>query len=464
MKKLLLGELLNVIGKYDLAPEDDFEIRSIQERVDGFKAGHVLFHRLKDEPLDINQMEQYLPCAIIIEKPGPESLTSNNQCTVVTVVDIDKAYWNFVDYYRSLFTIPVYGVSGTCGKSTTKEMLRHLFSPKYSVQATRSSSNSNRLNLEYLLGIDATTGVAVFEFGVMFADDIINYSRYFKPTVGIITNIELDHLRFINTFDDYIHAKGEMMRGLGYQGTLILNADDPNLQRIDWSPFRGTILYFGQSEQAHFKASAIQYGIKGMNFILHFENEVLNAFVPGYGEHNVYNALAAIAGAYVQGIGVEEALDRLKSFKHMASHLQLLKGLQGSTLIDDTFSSNPKSNEVALEVLAHLGKGKTKIAVMGRMSSMVGPLEIEKRVYKTIGKTVVAQNIDYLLTLGARACIIGQSAIDEGMSEERIFFCDDSDEVLHVLNSLVDSNCFVLFKTCWGEDFSHILSAMIISQ
>jgi UDP-N-acetylmuramoyl-tripeptide--D-alanyl-D-alanine ligase len=464
VREIFFSDLLNCIGNFPVTPDDNFNIRYVRDRPDDLSQNEILFCRKEEDKLKLDSIKTHLPCAILVQEPGLERIEKKDRFTLVIVHDIEAAYWKFVKYYRSLFTLPVVGVTGTCGKSTTKEMLKHIFSETHVVQATKSSNNSNRLNLGYLLGIDDRTGVGIFEFGVMFEDDIINYSRYFEPTVGIITNISLDHLRFINTFDQYVKAKGRILEGLKYQGTLILNSDDENIRKIDLAPYQGKVIYYGQSEKANFRAVNIHYGINGMVFELYVNNEIHELFVPGYGEHNVYNALAAIAGANANGISVEAAGQIIRTFRPMDSHLQLHKGINGCLVIDDTFSSNPKSNEVALKVLNHLGQGRTKVAVLGRMSSMVGPMNTEKQEYQAIGQKVVALDIDYLLTNGPKACIIGQTALDEGMREDKVYLCDEPEEVVANLRNILDDTCIVLFKTCWGEDFSTILEKILVQS
>jgi UDP-N-acetylmuramoyl-tripeptide--D-alanyl-D-alanine ligase len=313
-----------------------------------------------------------------------------------------------------------------------------------------------------LLGIDDKTEVAVFEIGVYYyPGDIINSCKYFCPTVGIITNIGVDHLNRCGTIENYIKAKAELLEGMSHKGTLILNADDENIKKIDLTPFKGRIIYFGKNAKAEFMAISISYGKDGMNFILRHNNKDYYAFVPGYGEQNVYNALAAIAGAYVKGISIEESLRRLKYFNHIKSHLQIFEGIHGCTVIDDTWSSNSLSVEKALDVLKTLGINKNKITVLGHIT-LLG--EATQSEHEKVGKLVVEKGADFLIVRGDIAKIIGETAISFGMNRNNIFFCKDSTEVIEVIKRLANENSLILVKTDWYDSSTDLLKEIIVKK
>ncbi|MGB8953740.1 MAG: Mur ligase family protein, partial [Tumebacillaceae bacterium] len=323
----------------------------------------VLFDRLKS--VDAKSLGKYGPCVIVTEDARIYE-KAKGDVTVILVPDVEEAFWKFVSFYRQLFQIPVFAVTGTCGKTTTKEMITHILSKRHHVQATIRSKNSGRFHLPYLLGIDEETDAAVFEMGVAKPGDVLESSQYFRPTVGVVTNIGVDHLNEFASYGDYVKAKEEMLAGLGHEGTLVLNADDSNIATFDLTTYRGSILTFGLGEGADFVAKEIGAGWGGMEFTLVYQHLAHTLFVPGYGKHNVYNALAAIAAVYAVGIGIEEAGAALRSYQHLQGHMNVLSGMRGSLVIDDTWNSNPTSVETAIQVLCDLAKGRKKIVVLGR--------------------------------------------------------------------------------------------------
>src|SRR5699024_2624925 len=141
--------------------------------------------------------------------------------------------------------------------------------------------------------------------------------------------------------------------------------DDSNTKKVPLHSFKGKILYFGVSEKSHFRASNIRFINRGMKFQIHFSNKTYDAFIPGYVEHQVYNALAAIAAVNEMGMDVEEAISRIATYKNMTRHLEFSNGIGGSTIIDDTWTNNPTSVEAALKVLDSIGQGKKIILVLG---------------------------------------------------------------------------------------------------
>ena len=193
-----------------------------------------------------------------------------------------------------------------------------------------------------------------------------------------------------------------MLPGLGYTGTLLLNADDPNIKRIDVTPFHGKLFTFGLGDGADFQAKHIQGEPKraGMSFTLRYQHMNHPLFVPGYGQHNVYNALAAMATAYLLGVGIDKAGERLRSFQHLPGHVNVLQGVNGSVVIDDSWSSNPTSMRAALKVLDDLAEGRKKIAVLGKMAALG---EFADEQYAQISQQLVEQNVDVLITRGSIA-------------------------------------------------------------
>ena len=385
----------------------------------------------------------YDGCVIVTEDPSAWSEVSRNHM-VVRVKDVEEAYRNFVRYYRALFSIPVIAITGTCGKTTTKEMVAHLLSQKYQVQATLRSKNATVFNLDYLLGIDDDTNVAVFETGVAKKGDLLDSCLFFRPTIGVITNIGIDHLNAFASHDEYIQAKGEMLPGLGYTGTLLLNADDPNIKKIDVAPFHGKLFTFGLGDGADFQAKHVRTETSGMAFTLRYQHMNHPLFVPGYGQHNVYNALAAIATAYLLGVGIEEAGERLRSFRYLPGHVNVLPGINGSVVIDDSWSSNPTSMRAALKVLDDLAEGRKKIAVLGRMAALG---EFADEQYAQISQQLVEQNVDVLITKGSIAKDFAKHALRFGMKEQNVYRCYETEEIEHLLRGLMHDNTIVLVKS-----------------
>ncbi|MGE7839897.1 Mur ligase family protein [Lysinibacillus sp. NPDC093712] len=370
---------------------------------------------------------------------------------IIQVENADEAYWKFVHYYRSQFEIPVIAITGTSGKTTTKEMIKHILSAEKEVAATTLSSNSRTASLQYLLSIDDETEVAVFETAVGSPGDVRNAGKYFKPTIGIITNIGAHHLNYCKTLDGYIQAKGEMVEIVNPAGSLIINAEDANIKKIDLSKFEGNIIKIGQHTSCDFKASHIRYVENGMQFTMHHKMKKYDVFVPGFGEHQVYNALAAIAAINELNVPISLAIKQLASFKKMKKQLQLFEGINNSLLIDDTWSLTTTSLEAALKVLNSIGEGRKKIAVIGTITDLGSWGYI---IHEQAGELINRIGVDVLITIGEHARIMADHAVKLGFSDP-VYTFKNSTLVYKLLHEIVDENTIVLIK---GDMYSKQIS------
>ncbi|MDF2685903.1 MAG: hypothetical protein K0S55_1084, partial [Clostridia bacterium] len=234
MKNLPIKNIIEKIDGKILQGTDTLIITDIITRSRSVRHGFLLFDIYHDNEINLLSNADCPSCAVVTDKPLSIGMFSDN-ITVIQVADINIAYWKFIDFYRSLFNIPVIGVTGTCGKTTTKEMIAYILSEDYKVNATHKSFNADFRHLGYLLDINDDSQVGVFEMGVASPGDLKRCCRYFKPQIGIITNIGIDHLQQFDSIDSYIMAKAEFIEGLDYKGTLIINADDKNIKKIDFS-------------------------------------------------------------------------------------------------------------------------------------------------------------------------------------------------------------------------------------
>jgi len=375
------------------------------------------------------------------------------QISIIKVKDIDEAYWKFINFYRNQFNIPIVAITGTSGKSTTKEMIKHILSAEKNVVSTPLSSNSRTASLQYLLNIDDYTDAAVFETAVGSPGDITLAGEYFKPTIGIITNIGAHHLNYCKTLEGYIQAKGEMLDIISPAGSLILNAEDINTRKIDLSKFKGRIIKVGKHHSCDFRASNIRYHKNGMLFNLHHMKQLYEIFVPGFGEHQVYNALAAIAAIYEMGLPISLASKQLQSFRKLNKQLQVFKGINNSVLIDDTWNITTTSLEAGLKVLNALGEGKKKIAIIGTITDLGSWGYI---IHEQAGELIAQIGVDVLITIGEHASIMAVHAIEEGLASPVHIF-KNTTLVYKLLDKLVDENTVVFIK---GDMYSKEVSKL----
>ncbi|HEX5564017.1 MAG TPA: Mur ligase family protein, partial [Sporosarcina sp.] len=243
MKPLTTAYIRKVISGKLIHGRDDLVIHHGAYRLKQVKHPHTLLF-LQRKIVRWDRLKPYYPIAIVTDRELAVS-ERNENLTIIKVENLQDSYWKFIDNYRASINIPIIAVTGTSGKTTTKEMIRHLLSISRNVAHTNSTNNSRTAHLTYLLGMDDTTEAAVFETAVGAPGDITNAAAYLKPTIGIITNIGEHHLNYCKTLEGYIAAKGEMCDALQPDGILIINADDRNTKKLELRNFTGKIIKVG---------------------------------------------------------------------------------------------------------------------------------------------------------------------------------------------------------------------------
>jgi UDP-N-acetylmuramoyl-tripeptide--D-alanyl-D-alanine ligase len=416
----------------------------ITESLKEIEDGTLVFH-LDRDPIRGVYWEKNRSIVIITDEP--EQCTDLGEHVVlIESADILEAYWNFVHYYRSLIRIPVIGVTGTCGKTTTKEMIKHILKKDSKVKATWMSLNSKSHNLRYLLGIDENTGAAVFEMPVVYPGYLRTSCDYFKPQIRILLNIGVHHLADSETPEAYMKAKAEIMHGMDPEhDTLILNADDENIRRYVDASHLQRVVYIGKSSHSDFRIGFIAYDEDGMTFQFEHEGQSYEAFVPGYGEHNVYNALASIAAASHAGVDIPTCVIRIADFQQVEEHMEFKRGNNGCTVIDDTWNSSSMSTITGLQVLQDVSMGKTSIALLGYIPQL-GEGPYADYEYALLGEKAAAANVDLLIAVGPEAAGIGERAIEVGMDTAKVRFCENGAEIYKVLQPYFNENTVILLE------------------
>jgi UDP-N-acetylmuramoyl-tripeptide--D-alanyl-D-alanine ligase len=458
MKTLYLSEIAQAIN-ISLNKALDCPIKYVSNDITRMGNDTIVFHLNKAVEFNDEKFNSYRNCFIVTDQPLLKTMNVYDS-QIFYVLDVHAAYNRFINYYRNLFKIPIVAVTGTCGKTTTKEMIAQILRNKYKVAATIRSRNALRFNHDYLLSIDDTTDFGVFETGITHPGNLITGCAFFKPTIGIITTIGIDHLNGCKTMNNYIRTKGEMFAGLQYGGNLIINNDDENIKKLDFTHYYGKITTFGIKNDSTFKARNIKYHDDYMSFTLTYNNYDYEVIVPGYGEHNVYNALAALAALTILGMNLNESIGYLAKFKHIRSHVEFHKGINNSIIIDDTWSSNPTSTQAAINVLKIKGEGKTKIAVLGKINYLG---KFAKPSCRLIAKMLVDAKVDHLITQDEWAKQIGVRAVKEGMNPNHVIHCTSKGEVKSTIEKLLTPSSIALFKiSMLDQSLASVMRELIV--
>ncbi len=440
MKPLSVRQIRTILTGDLIQGSDEIIVHYGAYRLKQIQTKNTIFFSRK-KIVNWEPLKKFFPLILVTDQEfnTPDSM---EELTVIKVESTEAAYWKFIHYYRSLFQIPVVAITGTSGKTTTKEMIKHILTADKIVTATNITSNSRTAHLQYLLTINDDTDAAVFETAVGAPRDILNAGNYFKPTIGIITNIGAHHLNYCRTPEAYIQAKGEMAAILDPSSVLILNSEDKNTKKIDLTNFLGRIITIGKDSSSDFHAKNINYCNHGMEFTMHHQNDQYIVYVPGLGEHQVYNALAAIAAVNEIGVPLPNAINRIKTFQNLNHHLQVFEGRNGSIILDDTWSITTTSLEAGLKVLNEFGNGKKKIAILGTLTDLGSWGYI---IHQEAGEIISQIGVDILITVGQHASIMADQVMKKDLNIQ-VYSFKNSPFVYDLLTKILDENTIVLIK------------------
>jgi UDP-N-acetylmuramoyl-tripeptide--D-alanyl-D-alanine ligase len=273
----------------------------------------------------------------------------------VVVGDTLQALTDFARAWRREFAVPVVGITGSNGKTTTKEMIGSILSRAHNCLVTQGNLNNHIGVPLTLMGMNAEHGAAVIEMGANHQGEIAALAAIAEPTVGIITNAGAAHLEGFGGLNGVAHGKGELFRALGPAGTAVINADDAFADFWRETSSAGTVLTFGLAQPADFWARSVRSQASAAH--LGFEFELMtpagskNAQLGLAGIHNLRNALGAAAAAYAAGATLNQIVEGLANMRAVSGRLQLLPAINDSFLLDDSYNANPSSLRAGLDAL-----------------------------------------------------------------------------------------------------------------
>lgn len=351
-------------------------------------------------------------------------------------------------YYRSLFNIPIVGLTGSVGKTTTKEFTHLVVSAKYRAIKTLGNLNNNIGLPQMLMQIDSSVEAAVIEMGMNHFGEISALAKAARPTVGVITNIGVSHIENLGSRDGILQAKLEITDGLQKGAPLILNGDDDKLSTVKNDDFR--IYHYGINN-GDFIAKNIVENADSTTFGIHYYGRVQNVRIPTIGIHNVYNALAAFAVGYVLNVDPQDSAKALSRYVPSGMRQRVVK-VGDIVSIEDCYNASPDSMRASLKTL-HDTPGGKKIAVLADMLELG---DYSRTAHSNVGKMVADNGIDYLLAYGKDAKYYVSEAVSGGCTNARLF--DSKEELASRLSDIANPGDVVMFKGSRGMKLEEIIN------
>ncbi len=389
----------------------------------------------------------------------PEGSLLHDSGSVLDLISVSntlRALQDLSHAVRTRYSIPVVAVTGTNGKTSTKEMIFSILN--IGQKAYRSSGNlNNHIGVPLsLFGIQPQTEVAVLEFGMSGFGEIRRLREIAKPTVVVITNVSAAHLMTLRSVEEVGRAKSEILENLPEDGWAILNRDDPRVYALR-ERVPGQVITFGLDRDADVTAENIQLEEEGTSFELKHddESETIRLNLPGL--HQVSNALAAAAVSLVLGRTLATIAKGLSSHKPLALRWESSELPGGAVAINDAYNANPESMKAAIRTVEMMEKGKRNIAVLGDMLELG---EYSEEGHREVGRAAGDGTFEILITVGEQARWIAEAAEEEGMDPARIFRLLHQEEAVSELRKILKKNDRILIKASRGMRLEQIVEEL----
>ncbi len=370
--------------------------------------------------------------------------------TVVRVKDTLKALGDIARYYMDKYRVPVISITGSVGKTTTKDLMHAAVSAKYKTLKTQNNYNNDIGVPKTVFGLEKEHERAVIEMGMNHFGEISYLAGIVKPDAAVITNIGMSHIENLGSREGIFKAKMEITENFTEKNTLIVNGDDDYLSTVNKNaPYK--VVYYGitNPENDVYAKDIVNNGLHGMEFTVCADGEETRVTVTQPGPHNVYNALAAVCAGRYFGVSLEDCAKGISECRYTENRLAVEEA-NGVQIIKDFYNASPSSMRVALEVLSY-AEGRRKTAVLGDMLEMGSYAE---DAHYALGEAVVKNGVDVLITAGKNAELIAKGAADNGM--KNIFSFADTDAAAEFVRNEVKEGDAVLIKASHGMKFEKI--------
>lgn len=450
MCEITLAEIVEITGA-ELVGENFADKKVFDITTDSRKITEgVLFIALKGENFNGEDFAEDAlkkgAAAVLVSKSA-----KNISGAVLKVEDTLTAYQQLAKSWRDKFKIPVVAITGSTGKTTTKDLTAAALTSLGAVQKTSANFN-NEIGVPLtLLGINENHKAAVVEIGMRGLGQIENLAKYVQPTIGIVTNVNETHIEILGSIENIAKAKSELVQAIPEGGTVILNADDKNVLAMkNLAKPNVKILTYGIENSADLTAENIFINSFATEFDLKYKNKIYPISIPVIGRHNVLNAMAAIAAGLTLNLPVEEIKKGFSTLVTTKARFEIIRR-DGYTLINDAYNASPASMRASIQAVNEIYDGR-KIAVLGDMLELG---EISEKVHRDVGEEVAKNNFDILITIGELGKFIAAGA--EGAGLKNVFTTSTHGECAKKILSLAQDGDTILFKASHGMHMEKII-------
>lgn len=377
----------------------------------------------------------------------------NINCSrLIKVANTKQALIDIATYYRSLFNVKVIGITGSVGKTTTKDMVASVVGKKYKILKTEQNLNNEIGVSKTILNLHEGIDVAIIEMGMCNSGEILEISNIIKPNIGVVTNIGVSHIESLKTRENIFKAKMEIIGGMKKGSTLILNKDVDFFNSYSNKGYN-VKFYSIKSENVDVFANNINYNLEKTNFDIVDDSLKIKVELPCLGEHSVYSALVAYIIGRQLAISVDDILEGLKLYKPSGMR-QKIVNFNGIKFVEDCYNASPDSMKAAIETISRITVSGRKIMVISDMLEL-GCIA-NKEHYK-IGQLIAKSAVDKVYCFGDFAKQYVDGAIENGMNKRDIEIFPGKIELEKKLNAEINSGDIVWFKASRGMKLEEVI-------
>ena len=388
-------------------------------------------------------------------KISEEDLKQYNDKTIIEVKDSLEAFGDIAAYKRDLYDIPVVQITGSVGKTSTRDIIANVVRTQYKTLQTEGNQN-NAIGLPTTLLKLKDHEAVVVESGMNHLGEIRYLGKIAKPTVAVITNIGTAHIGFLGSRENILKAKLEILENLKPGGYIVINNDNDMLNKWAKEDTKYKKYTFGIEEKSDVMAYNIKVSEDYSTYNVKINNKEYFVKVPVSGKHFVYNSLCAIAVGNLLNIAPENIIKGIETFTLTKNRMEIDKIKDNVTVINDAYNASYDSMKAALEYLKEL-PGNRKIAVLGDMFELG---EFAEEIHRKVGIEVITHKVDMLVTVGELANYIADEAEYLGMPKDQVIRLNTTTEAINYLNDNLEKDDVVLLKAANGMHFAEIFKGI----
>ena len=389
-------------------------------------------------------------CKTIIKNKNNNVDIENKEVNVIEVSDTEIALGDIAKFYKNKFKIPFIAVTGSVGKTTTRDMVYSSISAKYN-----SLKNVGNLNNQFgvpltLFNLNKEHECAVIEMGMSGFNEIEYLANIVNPQIGIISNIGYSHVEHLGSRDGIFKAKMEIATNFDENSLLIVNGDDDCLKTLKTKVLVYKLRTFGFDKDNDIYCESYEMDEESINFVAVINGKKEELFIPTVGKHNIYNAMAAILVGLNLNMTIEEIKDGLKNFQCTKNRLDIIKK-DKLTIIDSVYNASIDSMSAALNILGRYEN--RRVAILGDMFEMG---EFAEFGHRQVGKAALG-NIDIMIAIGKDSEFIVKELKENNMNENNLYHFETKEEAIESLDNIIKDDDVILVKASRGMNLEKVV-------